>query len=288
MTSLDTSESAAPPARLMAILAHPDDESLGMGGTLARYAAEGIETFLVTATRSERGWFGEPSANPGLEALGRIREAELRHAVAALGIRRVDFLNYVDGALDQADPREAILRIVAHVRRERPQVVLTFGPDGAYGHPDHIAISQLATAALVAAADASYPDRLEGQPPHRVAKLYYKIWTAAEDALFEEVFGDSVMQIDGVERRAFGWPEWAITTRIDTADHWRACWEAVSCHRSQLPGYGELLNLGEARHRALWGAQGFLRAYSLVNVARALERDLFEGLDVIRPQAVGT
>jgi LmbE family N-acetylglucosaminyl deacetylase len=69
------------PLKLMAILAHPDDESLGLGSTLARYAAEGVETHLVTATRGQRGWLGEPSANPGLKALGEIRERELRASV---------------------------------------------------------------------------------------------------------------------------------------------------------------------------------------------------------------
>src|SRR5437870_6668772 len=68
------------PLRLMAILAHPDDESLGNGGTLARYAAEGVEVTLITATRGQRGWFGDPKDNPGLDGLGKIREAELRAA----------------------------------------------------------------------------------------------------------------------------------------------------------------------------------------------------------------
>src|SRR5438552_16521165 len=97
--------------KLMCILAHPDDESLGMGGILAKYAAEGIETYLVTATRGERGWFGSESDNPGLEALGRMREAELFAAADVLGIRRVNFLDYIDGELDQADPTEAVAKI---------------------------------------------------------------------------------------------------------------------------------------------------------------------------------
>src|SRR5579863_3812161 len=93
--------------KLMAVLAHPDDESLGFGGVLAKYAAEGIETFLVTATRGERGWFGDEREYPGLVALGQIREAELHAAAEALGIRSVDFLGYIDGDLDQADPATA-------------------------------------------------------------------------------------------------------------------------------------------------------------------------------------
>src|SRR5215218_9097255 len=97
--------------KLMCVLAHPDDESLGTGGTLARYAAEGVETYLLTATRGERGWFGAPDQNPGLAELGRIREAELRAAGRALGLREVAFLDYVDGDLDRADPAEAVARV---------------------------------------------------------------------------------------------------------------------------------------------------------------------------------
>src|SRR5919106_6701854 len=145
--------------RLMAVLAHPDDESLGMGGTLAKYAAEGVDVFLVTATRGEAGRFrGYPRGDerhPGPAELGRIREAELRQAAATLGVREIALLDYLDQCLDAADPREAIGRIVRHIRRLRPDVVITFAPDGAYGHPDHIALSQFTNAALVCAADGT-------------------------------------------------------------------------------------------------------------------------------------
>src|SRR5258708_25578660 len=158
--------------KLMAVLAHPDAESLGIGGILAKYAAEGIETSLVTATRGERGWFGDEREYPGLEALGQIREAELHGAAEVLGVRSVNFLNYIDGELDQAHPAEVVAKIAGHLRHVRPDVVVTFGPDGSYGHPDHIAISQLTTAAII---EAAKPDSLyyRDLPPHSVAKLYY-------------------------------------------------------------------------------------------------------------------
>jgi LmbE family N-acetylglucosaminyl deacetylase len=159
--------------KLMAVLAHPDDESLGVGGILAKYAAEGIETSLVTATRGERGWFGDEHAYPGVEALGQIREAELRTAAEVLGIRSVDFLGYLDGDLDQAHPAEVVSKIALHLRRVKPDVVVTFGPDGSYGHPDHIAISQSTTAAIIEAASTDSPSSRE-LAPHRVAKCI--IW----------------------------------------------------------------------------------------------------------------
>src|SRR5713101_5761560 len=114
--------------KLMCILAHPDDESLGNGGLFATYAAdEGIETHLVTATRGERGWFGEESEHPGLEELGKIRESELYEAATVLDIQSVNFLNYIDGDLDATHPAEVIAKIDGHLRRVKPEVVVTFG-----------------------------------------------------------------------------------------------------------------------------------------------------------------
>jgi LmbE family N-acetylglucosaminyl deacetylase len=81
----------------MAVLAHPDDESLGIGGTLAKYAGEGVETYLVTATRGERGRFGESGEKPPPDVVGRVREAELREAARVLGVREINFLGYYDG-----------------------------------------------------------------------------------------------------------------------------------------------------------------------------------------------
>src|SRR5258708_35909087 len=121
--------------KLMAILAHPDDECLGNGGILARYASEGIETHLVTATRGELGWFGKESDNPGLEALGKIREAELFAAAEVLGIQSVSFLDYIDGELDAAHPAEVIAKIAGHLRRVQTDVVVTFGQYGGDRYP---------------------------------------------------------------------------------------------------------------------------------------------------------
>jgi len=265
------------PLKLMCILAHPDDESLGTGGILAKYAAEGVETYLVTATRGERGWFGDEAEYPGLEALGQIREAELLDAAKVLGLQEVVFLDYIDGDLDQANPVEAINKIVGHLRRVRPHVVATFDPNGAYGHPDHIAICQFATAAIVAAADPNYEKTPDGVA-HRVSKLYYMVESEKNAIAYQEAFGELVMHIDGVERSAVAWEDWAITTRIDTAAYWEQVWQAVSCHCSQLPGYQVLAHLPEEHHQNLWGTQSYYRAFSLVNGGRKLETDLFEGL----------
>jgi LmbE family N-acetylglucosaminyl deacetylase len=267
----------------MAVLAHPDDESLGFGGTLAKYAAEGVETYLVTATRGEAGrfrGFREPPEHPGADALARIREGELREAAKTLGIRELALLDYKDQLLDRADPREAIGRIVAHLRRVRPQVVVTFDPEGGYGHPDHIAISQFTAAAAVAAADAGFS--LNGDAaalkPHAVSKLYYIAWPKAAMDAYEEAFRKLTSMVDGVERESKSWSDWAVTTVIDTRAVWDTVWKAVSCHQSQITAYEKLAHLSPKNHEALWGWQSFYRVFSTVNGGRKRETDLFEGL----------
>jgi len=270
--------------KLMAVLAHPDDESLGVGGTLAKYASEGVDVFLVTATRGDggrfRGYRAEDGRHPGPAALAQIREAELRAAATVLGLREVSVLDYRDQHLDRAHPQEAVGRIVRELRRVRPQVVLTFGPDGAYGHPDHIAISQFTTAAVVAAADASFvDDRLDADAaPHSVSKLYYIAWPESTWTAYQSVIHKLSSSVDGVERQATPWPDWAITTVVDTRHVWSTVWRAVSCHESQLAAYAGLKEVSAEHHEALWGRQSFYRVFSTVNGGRARELDLFEGL----------
>ena len=269
---------------LMAVLAHPDDESLGVGGTLAKYAAQGVDVVLVTATRGDAGRFNGHRAgdqeHPGSKALATIREAELRSAAKALGVREVALLDYPDQRLDSADPREAIARIVSQLRRHRPDVVVTFGPDGAYGHPDHVAISQFTTAAVMAAADAGFASESPDAParPHSVSKLYYLAWPNSMWSAYQAAVKTLSATVDGAERHATPWPDWAITTVLDTSDVWPTVWRAVSCHKSQLAAYEPLKELPPEHHRALWGRQSFYRAFSLVNGGRAREADLFEGL----------
>jgi LmbE family N-acetylglucosaminyl deacetylase len=254
--------------KLMCVLAHPDDESLGTGGTLAKYAAEGVETHVITATRGERGRFGDGSERPCADVVGATREAELRAAAKELGVREVTMLGYPDGSLEAVDPATAQAVIAEHVRRVGPDVVITFGPEGAYGHPDHIAISQFTTGAVVRAAD-------EG---HRVSKLYHIAWTAPTWAAYQSALKKLTSTVDGVERQVVPLPEWGITTRIDTSAVSATVWRAVQCHRTQMSIYKNLERLPAEHHRALWGVQEFYRAFSLVNGGRTRETDLFEGL----------
>lgn len=264
--------------KLLAVFAHPDDESMGMGGTLAKYSAEGVETHLLCATRGERGWFGAAEAHPGFEALGQTRAAELKNAAKELGMKSLHFLNYIDGDLDAANHAEAIQKIAAHIRKVKPQVVVTFPPDGNYGHPDHIAIGQFTSAALVCAADASCAVE-ENLPAHRVSKFYYMVDGENFVNLVAPFMGDMTFPVDDQLRGEFAWKDWMITTRIEMSAHCPAAWRAIQCHQSQLATLGALAELQEDAAAAVLAMQGtFYRAYSLVNGGRKIETDFFEGL----------
>jgi LmbE family N-acetylglucosaminyl deacetylase len=253
--------------RLMCVLAHPDDESLGTGGILAKYSSEGIATFVITATRGERGRFDDKGTRPGHDIVGRTREGELRAAAAELGVREVTVLDYVDGDLDRADPREASESIAGHIRRVRPHVVVTFDPFGAYGHPDHIAICHLTAAAIVRADDS-----------HVVSKFYYFVNGERKWAAYQAAFKTLTSSVDGTVRTAIAWPDWSITAKIDARAVWRTVWRAVQCHTTQMSIYKNVARLTEEDQKVIWGTGELYRVFSLVNGGRATETDLFEGL----------
>ena len=167
--------------RILSVLAHPDDEFFGMGGTLALYAERGVEVHLVCATRGEAGEVG-PEYLQNYELIGELREAELRCASGHLGLAGVHFLDYRDSgmtgsadnhhpdSLVQADMEEVASKIVHYIRKIRPQVVLTFDPIGGYRHPDHIAIHEATVKAFHYAGDPNFPSDL---PPYQPDKLFY-------------------------------------------------------------------------------------------------------------------
>jgi LmbE family N-acetylglucosaminyl deacetylase len=167
--------------KILSVLAHPDDESFGMGGTLAFYAAQGVKVHLVCATRGEAGEVG-PEYLQDYESIGDLRESELRCAAGHLGLAGVYFLDYRDSGMTGSDENnhpnslikapidEVKAKIVHYIREIQPQVVLTFDPIGGYRHPDHIAIHKATVEAFHSAGDPNYPSDL---PPFQSAKLYY-------------------------------------------------------------------------------------------------------------------
>jgi len=128
---------------LLVVIAHPDDESFPMGGTLAKNTAEGVRVVLVSATRGEAGI-------QGLNAVetGRLREAELSAAAQVLGVSRLEFLGYLDREFDRADEETVVGKLLKIIQQEKPDALITFGPDGISGHPDHVAANRFTTTAF--------------------------------------------------------------------------------------------------------------------------------------------
>jgi LmbE family N-acetylglucosaminyl deacetylase len=132
-------------ARLLGVFAHPDDETFCAGGTFARYAKDGAEIMVASATRGQAGQIRDARVGTR-RTIAAVREAELRLACERLGVAHVQCWDYLDGALADADFAGLVGHVVGLIREFRPQLVITFGPDGGYGHPDHITISAAATA----------------------------------------------------------------------------------------------------------------------------------------------
>jgi len=156
---------------LLFCFAHPDDETFLAAGVACRYAAEGVHLALVTATLGEAGKVGEPPLC-AREELGATREGELRAAATLLGLGEPILLGYHDRELADAPPAEIRQKLVSAIRSHRPQVVLTFDPNGSNLHPDHVAISRFTSDAAAAAADPRWFP--ETGPPHRIQRL---VWT---------------------------------------------------------------------------------------------------------------
>jgi LmbE family N-acetylglucosaminyl deacetylase len=262
--------------KLMFVVAHPDDESLGAGGVIAKYASEGADVYLITATRGEYGWPGTPETNPGPDALAEIRQEEPHSAARILGVREGAFLDYIDGQVNQANPAEAIAKIARHIRRLRPQVVVTFDPFGIYGHPDHISVGQFTHAAILRAASEQFTAE-DGFEPHLVLKLYYMVETQEKLDAYQAAFQELVLEVNGEKRKPVGWKPWAITTHVSVSEFKEQVKKAVQCHRSQLAEDEVIERLFDPKS-GLWEEATFYRAYSLVNNTPAIEKDLFDGL----------
>jgi LmbE family N-acetylglucosaminyl deacetylase len=155
---------------------------------------------------------------------------------------------------------------------------VTFPPDGNYGHPDHIAMSQLTSAAIVSAADANCQDA-ENLSAWRVSKFYYMVDAENFVNFITPFVGDITFPLDDQVRGEFPWKDWMVTTRIEMADHCQAAFRAIRCHKSQLPTLGALAEMPEDAAASVLAMQGtFYRVFSLVNGGRKVETDLFEGL----------
>ena len=189
---------------ILVCLAHPDDESFPIGGSLAKYAASGVRITLVCATRGEAGIHGVPQAEAA-----QVRERELRDAADTLGLADVRFLGYRDGHLAEADEEEVLVKLMAILAEVRPDAVITFGPDGISGHADHLAIHRLTTQAF---------DLAECK-----GRLFY---IAPSEATLQGCGVPPAKEVAG-----------GPIAGIDVAEHLVTKVKAMQCHASQNPPY---------------------------------------------------
>lgn len=257
---------------LLAIYAHPDDETFGTGGTLARISAEGRRVVLVCATRGEAGEISKPElATP--ETLGAVREAELRCAVEALGIAEVIFLGYRDsgmaGTAENDDPRAfcqqrtdvVVRQLVEIIRRERPGAIVTFDPSGGYGHPDHIAIHHHATAAISAAGAVTFAPDLGA--PWRTPRTWWMVITrdaisAMRDAM-DEAGMDTTWTDDLIESQA-GWPDDDVDLLVDVSRYGEHKRRAFECHATQFGEDNMFRRASDALQDLLLSREAFVLA----------------------------
>ena len=288
------------PRRLLFVFAHPDDESFGPGGAIARYARQGVEVHYVCATRGEVGRVQPEMLTPFEhlpedQRLGALREGELRCAATKLGLTGLHLLGYRDsgmpGSADNRDPRAFINadpdrvtgQLVQLIRSIRPQVVVTSDPYGGYGHPDHIFAHLRTTEAFYAAGDPSrYP---EAGPLHRPQKLY---WTSIPKRMLRIVIG--LLPLFGRDPSKFGHNgdidlrkiaqhDFPITSRIDVWSYLPVKAEASACHASQDGPSMLFRRLPNVLRRRILGYEWFIRAEPPPNGLRHIEEDLFEGVD---------
>ena len=284
------------PRTILIAYPHPDDESFGNGGTIARYTSQGVAVHYACATRGECGTVDAPFLE-GYADIAELRTAEQTCAAKALSLAAVHFLGYRDsgmpGAPDNLHPNafmQAPLervtgQLVALIRALRPQVIVTFNPYGGYGHPDHIHIHHATHAAFTAAGDsARYPEQIAaGLAPWQPNRLYYPTFGTR---FFKLIVAG--MRLFGRDPRRFGRNHdvdvlriveetTPITTSVACSDWLDQNLRARSCHRSQGGGMPFNGRIPRFLLRRIFGAEHFTRVVPAWD-GGARERDLFVGI----------
>ncbi len=276
--------------RILAVFAHPDDESFGPGGTLAKYARQGIPIHLITATRGEAGEVQDPNLVKG-KSLAEVRMEELHCAARVLGIQEVVCLGYRDSGM-AGDPanwhpeafirvsdEEVAARLVSWIRRWRPTVVLTFEPGGGYGHPDHVKISRVTRWAVELAARPEFGVDLG--PPWTVSRLIYTALTRSQLLRLREKIrehGGDVRGIDQFLAMGAGWDDAAVNLWVDVTETLPLKWQAMRCHRTQIHEGHPFLRLPESLRREIFQREAFAVAWPPPE-EQATYTDFFEGLE---------
>jgi len=289
MTEVQTD---APPLRLLSVHAHPDDEASKGAAVVARYVAEGAQATLVCCTGGELGSILNPAMErPEIVAdLPAVRRRELERSTEIIGYQRVELLGYLDSGMpdmpENADPAnfanapldEAVARLVRIIRRDRPQVILTYGDDqGGYPHPDHLRTHEISVHAFDRSGqDDWYPELGE---PWQPAKMYYNLWARARiDATHQKMLElgiDSPYTEEWFER--FN-QDHRITTRVDVGPFMHVRDEALLAHATQVdPNEKFWFGLSPEVSAEIYPWDDYILARSTVDVELP-EDDLFAGL----------
>ncbi len=217
---------------LLAVFAHPDDETYRAGGMLTLLAQKGARVWVLCATRGE---WGIPKLPP--KEAGEIRQAELECACRTLGIKPPRFLDYRDGALPQVNEDEAVGQVVQAIRELRPQALLTWPPSGVSGHPDHVAVSRWTEKAFQRAANPrTYPEHQdEGLHPHAAEALYHIVVPRSLAEALKMHHLHTVL-------------DEAVTFTVDVSAVWDTKMAAIRCHRSQIAN-SPILDASEEKQR---------------------------------------
>jgi LmbE family N-acetylglucosaminyl deacetylase len=240
----------------MSVWAHPDDEAICAAGTLALCAACGAHVSVFCATRGERGPISDP-ALADRDNLASVRERELRASGAALGVSELSFLDLPDGGVQHSATDDTLRALVTSIRRFRPRVLLGFGPDGMYGHPDHIAIGQLTTDARRNAADPTFTT--PGLPAHHVPRHFFAVWSAeqVEDLLAQLAAAGTPGQLWHLQPQNFPCTERDVSARVDVTSVIAQKLRSIRSHRTQLAPDHALLLLDERLARKTIGIERF-------------------------------
>lgn len=274
---------------LLAVLAHPDDESFGLGGTLALYAQKGFNVYLVCATRGEVGTV-DPEHMHGFKTIAELRESELRCAAEHLGLKDVFFLDYRDsgmpGSEDNKHPDAQVAhpvdevagRVVKYIRMLKPDVVLTFDPIGGYRHPDHIHIHQATVLAFEKSGDASFHP--ESGLPFKPASLYFQVfprWFLKAAVRIMPIFGQDPTKFGrnkDVDLKSLADVDFPVNARLDVRSVSEIKDKAGACHASQGGGQMRSGLMGFVS-KAFGEYEDYMRAYPPVAKDEKRQSDLF-------------
>lgn len=275
---------------LLAFHAHPDDETIAMGGTMAKYSEQGVPVVVITATDGALGEvhnYEDPE--PIRARLAEVRSEEVRAALDILGIKDHEFLGYRDSGMMgwednlhpnsfwQADPQVAAAKLVSKIRKYRPDVMTIYDPHGGYGHPDHINVHRIGMDAFYASDDVIRFPPTDGEEPWRPAKLYMNCRPRSRMVAWADMrLATGEIDEEAADRmRQSGVPDEVVSCWVDVEDFVETKLDAIRAHRTQIPPDWSMLTVPDKFKPQVLGKEAFVRVFGMGDHN---ETDLFAGI----------